>query len=78
MLVAAISSFWIRRDGFSWIHGLSAFTIFSVCAGVYCARRGRRRAHLGWMTGAFLGSVGAGVGAVAGPGRMLHVLMFPA
>ena len=75
MLLAAISSFWIRRDGFSWIHGLSVLTVVSVVAGYFYARAGNRRKHAGWMIGAFLGSIGAGIGALA-PGRFLHSVLF--
>jgi uncharacterized membrane protein len=76
MLVAAISSFWIRHNGFSWIHILSVVTLVSVVAGLAYARAGNRRAHLGCMIGAYSGSLGAGIGALAGPGRFLHTLMF--
>lgn len=75
MLAAAVSSFWIRRDGYSWIHGLSMVTIVSVGAGVAFARLGLRRAHVDCMIGAFSGAIGAGVGALA-PGRFLHALLF--
>ena len=77
MLVASISSFWIQRVGFSWIHGLSVITIVSVIAGLLYARMGNRRAHVRCMAGAFLGSIGAGIGAVS-PGRFLHSLLFGA
>lgn len=75
MLLAAITSFWIQRTGLSWIHGLSVVTIVSVLAGIHYARRGRPRAHGMCMSGAFLGSLGAGVGALA-PGRLLNALLF--
>jgi uncharacterized membrane protein len=75
MLTTSISSFWIQRVGFSWIHGLSVVTIVSVIAGLVYARTGNRRAHVGCMLGAFLGSLGAGIGAVS-PGRFLHSVLF--
>ena len=75
MLLAAITSFWIQRAGLSWIHGLSVVTIVSVMAGIFYARRARRRAHGLCMAGAFLGSLGAGIGALS-PGRLLHALLF--
>ena len=75
MLAAAITSFWIQHEGFSWIHGLSILTIVSVIAGWVHARRGNRKAHIGWMTGAFAGSIAAGLGAFT-PGRFLHGLIF--
>lgn len=44
MLVAAISSFWVMeiRDGFSPIHLLSAYTLFSLSMGIWVIRRGGR------------------------------------
>lgn len=75
MLLASLSSFWIQRHGLSWIHGLSIVTTVSVVLGVVYARQGRRRLHVYCMTGAFLGSVGAGIGALA-PGRLLHTVLF--
>lgn len=58
-----------------WIHGLSVVTIVSVVMGAVCAMKGRVHAHSRYMLGAFIGSVGAGIGALA-PGRMLHALFF--
>ncbi|MSQ73330.1 MAG: DUF2306 domain-containing protein [Betaproteobacteria bacterium] len=75
ILAAAISSFWIQRGGFSWIHGLSVVTLVSVVAGVVFARLGNVRAHRGCMMGAFAGAIGAGIGALT-PGRFLHGLLF--
>jgi uncharacterized membrane protein len=74
MLVVAISSFWIRRDGFSWIHVLSIWTLISLAAAIWFIRRGNVRAHQGFMVGTFLGLVGAGIGALA-PGRLLSTLL---
>lgn len=36
--VAGISFAIHRPDGFSWIHGLSVFTLISLCVGVFLAR----------------------------------------
>jgi uncharacterized membrane protein len=74
MLIVAISSFWIRRDGFSWIHLLSIWTLISLACAVWFIRRGNVRAHQGFMIGTFLGLVGAGIGAFA-PGRLLASLL---
>jgi len=76
MLVTAISSFWITRDGqWSWIHALSAWTLVSIALAVYFIRRGRVRAHQGFMIGTYLGLLGAGAGALA-PGRTLYFFFF--
>jgi uncharacterized membrane protein len=71
MLIVAVSSFWIRRDGFSWIHLLSIWTLISLACAVWFIRRGNVRAHRGFMVGTFLGLAGAGIGALA-PGRLLY------
>jgi uncharacterized membrane protein len=76
MLVTAISSFWITRDGtFSWIHLLSAWVLIALALGVYFIRRGNVRAHKAFMVGTYLGLCGAGLGALA-PGRVLHFFFF--
>lgn len=76
MLVTAVSSFWITRNGeWSWIHLLSAWTLVSLACAVYQVRRGNVRAHRGFMVGTYLGLVGAGAGALA-PGRALHFFFF--
>ncbi|MDA0241432.1 MAG: DUF2306 domain-containing protein, partial [Proteobacteria bacterium] len=65
MAIVAISSFWVRDlsiEGPSWIHILSAFTLFSLIMGVWAIRRGRVRMHRGFMIGTFIGLVGAGAG----------------
>jgi uncharacterized membrane protein len=76
MVLVAVSSFWITRDGrFSWIHLLSVWTLISLACAVYFIRRGNVRAHKGFMVGTFLGLAGAGLGALA-PGRALHLFFF--
>jgi len=75
MLVVAMSSFWIRRDGFSWIHLLSIWTLVSLACAVWFIRRGNVRAHRGFMVGTFLGLAGAGIGALA-PERLLYRSLF--
>jgi uncharacterized membrane protein len=76
MLLTALSSFWITRDGqWSWIHLLSAWTLVSLASAIYAIRRGNLRAHRGFMVGTYLGLLGAGAGALA-PGRTLHFFFF--
>lgn len=74
MLVTAVSSFGIRRDGFSLIHALSVFTIIAIAAGLLYARSGKIRRHRACMVAAFIGSIAAGVGALM-PGRLLHSIL---
>ena len=58
MLVTAISSFWIRSSGgFSWIHGLSVFTLFALAGGVYFAMNGLIGRHRGTMAGIYFGGL---------------------
>jgi uncharacterized membrane protein len=82
MLVTALSSFWLTSAlGFAWlgglgpIHGLSLFTLVSLALAVRFAIRRDFRQHRNWVVGAFAGLVGAGVFAVAVPGRKLHSLL---
>jgi len=77
MAIAAVSSFWILKDGsFSWIHLLSVFVLVNLLCAVYFVRRGNRRAHMKFMIGTYAGLVAAGVGAVAAPGRTLYLFFF--
>jgi uncharacterized membrane protein len=74
MYFTAFSSFWIqqlRPGNFSWIHGLSAFTIVTLSLGLWNARRGNIRAHAGNMIGTYIGLWGAFVGVVAVPSRLV-------
>jgi uncharacterized membrane protein len=67
-----VISFWIKElnDGrFSWIHGLSVFTFITLSIGLWAALTGRRHAHRGFMTGSYLGLIGAFIGAVVVPAR---------
>lgn len=70
----AFSSFFIRmiRPGnFSWIHALSVLTIVTLSLGIWNARRGNATAHAGNMIGTYLGLIGAFVGVVAVPSRLV-------
>jgi uncharacterized membrane protein len=77
MYWTTISSFFIQElnpGHFSWIHGLSAFTFFTLTIGLWMGvtsrgRPGRARHHRGFMTGSYLGLLGAFVGAVVVPVR---------
>ncbi|DAZ99713.1 TPA: hypothetical protein N0F65_000891 [Lagenidium giganteum] len=78
MLTTAFSSYGIKQlnpGEFSWIHGLSTFTIGSITSGIYFARRRNIQAHRGCMVGGLVGATIAGVFAVATPHRLLHQLV---
>lgn len=70
----AITSFWIRdiRPGrFSWIHILSVITIVSLTAALIAIRRGDRTTHAISMTSTYAGMIGALIGVVAVPVRLV-------
>lgn len=62
ILLTAISSFWLRRDGhFSWIHLLSVWTIVSIVIAVQAIRRHDVQRHLRFMRGSYVSLLVAGV-----------------
>jgi uncharacterized membrane protein len=77
ILIVSISSFWLHSlmNGFSPIHLLSLFTIYSVIRGVLARRSGNIAAHRLAMLGSAAGLVGAGLATVI-PGRLIHEVLF--
>jgi uncharacterized membrane protein len=78
MYWVAASSFGIKRltpGHFSWIHGLSAWTIVSLTVAVWAARTGRIRTHRHYVVGSYFGLVGAGIAATAFPVRLVPQLV---
>jgi uncharacterized membrane protein len=77
----ALSSFWISRERFSlgpfsWIHGLSIFTLIALPYGILQARRHRIAAHRSAMMALFVGAlVLAGLFTLA-PSRILGRVLF--
>lgn len=74
MYWVSFSSFGIKRltpGHFSWIHGLSAWTILSLTIAIWAARTHRLALHRAWVVGTYLGLVGAGLAAVAFPVRLV-------
>jgi uncharacterized membrane protein len=58
MLVAAISSFWIKSSGsFSWIHGLSVLVIFLLALAVWYAATHRIDRHRRLMIALYVGAL---------------------
>lgn len=57
MVVTCLTSFGLRgaNGGYSWLHGLSVFTLVTVTLGVVAIRRGNRRGHVGNMVGSLIG-----------------------
>lgn len=58
MLATALSSFWIQKSGsFSWIHGLSVFTIIALSRGVWLAAAGNITRHRSVMKSLYVGAL---------------------
>ena len=57
MVLVAVASFWIGDGGWSWIHGLSVFTLVMLASGVAWARRGLRARHGRTMVGLYIGAL---------------------
>lgn len=76
MYYVCISSFWIVTAGhFTWLHGLSAFTIVTITLGLISAIRHNILSHLGNMIGSYIGIAVAFVFAIAVPGRAIPQLL---
>jgi len=72
MYWTVLSSFFITEldpGRFSWIHGLSLLTFVTLTAGTWAAVLGRVAVHRQFMTGSYLGLLGAFAAAVAVPSR---------
>ncbi|WP_444780025.1 DUF2306 domain-containing protein [Salinarimonas sp. NSM] len=80
MLVVAISSFGFVYDPligrFSWIHGLSAFTVAMVAVGAWEARRHRVQAHRTTMLMLFWFALVVTGAFTLLPGRIMHAVVF--
>lgn len=73
MLAVTLPSFWIREldpGNFSWIHGLTVFTLASLVLALWGIRTGRVRLHAHAMIGTMVGLVIAG-GFALMPGRTI-------
>lgn len=78
MYWTVLSSFWVRRlhpGHFTWIHGLSLWTLFSLTMSLWAARTGRRQLHRQWVLGSYFGLLGAGIAAMAIPVRLAPQLL---
>ncbi len=73
MAATAISSFWIQElnpGRYSWIHGLSIWTLALLPLAVLAIRHGRVRTHRNIVIGLMAGVLVAGAFAMA-PGRFM-------
>lgn len=75
MVITCVSSFGIRSTGsFGPLHLLAAWTLGTVVLGPIMARRGHVKAHAFFMVASCLGLLGALVGVIALPARLLPQL----
>lgn len=75
ILIVCISSFWIAPDGFSWLHGLSIWTLVCMIAAILGIRAGNVPVHRGFMIGSYLGTLAAFAFAALVPVRLLPQLL---
>jgi len=75
MLTVCISSFWIVPDGFSWLHGLSIWTLVCMVAAIVGIRAGNVAIHRGFMVGSYLGTLAAFAFAALVPARLIPQLL---
>ena len=78
MLMATVAtvSFWIYRERWSWIHGLSIWTLIALTYGVHQARHHRLKSHRATMISLFVGAL-----LITGlftllPGRLIGQALF--
>jgi uncharacterized membrane protein len=73
MYVVTSTSFGIQtlNGGFTWLHGLAVFTIFTVSIGLWAARKKKIQAHRSFMKGSYFGVLGAFIGVVVVPERRI-------
>ena len=68
-----ISSLFIQelnQGSYSWIHGLTLWTMFCMVMAIVAIRKGQVRTHAGFMVGTMIGATVAGIFALM-PGRFL-------
>lgn len=75
MVTVCVSSFWIAPDGFSWLHGLSIWTLVCMVAAIAGIRRGSVPVHRGFMVGSYLGTLAAFSFAAFVPSRLIPQLL---
>jgi uncharacterized membrane protein len=80
MAIVALSSFGITGVAgpghFSWIHGLSAFTLLGLAMGIFRARRRQVNAHRWSMIGLYLGALMITGAFTLLPGRIMGRVVF--
>ena len=77
MLGVTLPSFSIREANageFSWLHGLTVWTLLCMLTAIISIRKGKVRTHAGFMTGTMIGAIIAGAFALA-PGRFISDIL---
>ena len=77
MLGVTLPSFSIREANageFSWLHGLTVWTLFCMLTAIIAIRRRRVRTHAAFMSGTMIGATIAGAFALT-PGRFISDLL---
>lgn len=75
MLTTCISSFWIAPDGFSWLHGLSIWTLVCMVIAMVGIRFGLVSVHRNFMVGSYIGTLIAFLFAALVPARLIPQLL---
>lgn len=81
LATVAVTSFGIsgerfRFGPFSWIHGLSVFTLVMLPIGLWAAHRGNISRHRGTMVGLFVGALLIAGLFTLSPGRIIGRMIF--
>lgn len=78
--VACLSSFalhgFVEGTRFSWLHGLSGWTLICLFAMIYFVRKKNVRRHRNFAIGVYCGLLAAGLAATLMPHRFLYKLFF--
>lgn len=75
IVVTCVTSFWIVPDGFTWLHGLSIWTLVCMVAALLGIRTGNVKVHRGFMIGSYLGTLTAFAFAALVPARLIPRLL---
>src|SRR5699024_7639627 len=75
MLTVCISSFWVMPNGFSWLHGLSIWTLTCMVIAMVGIRIGIVEIHRGFMVGSYIGTLIAFAFAALVPVRLIPQLL---
>lgn len=75
IVAVCISSYWITPDGFSWLHGLSTWTLLCMVLAIAGIRAGSVTVHRSFMIGSYLGTLTAFAFAALVPERLIPQLL---